>query len=76
MHRVPLLVRSWHTFGELGRAQFRVLGLALAVDKAEQCRLGDEMLALEGGVSGDCLLWLAPRATGAGHFMNSMSWVE
>ena len=44
----------WHALDELARSQFRVLGAALAVDKAEQCRLrgrlgGGEMLALEGG---------------------------
>ena len=38
----------WHTLGELGRSQFRVLGVALAVDNAEQRRLRGEMLALEG----------------------------
>ena len=52
VHRVPRLVCPWHTLGELRRSQFRVLGVALAVDNAEQRRLmrrlRGEMLALEG----------------------------
>ena len=31
VQRVPRLVRPWHTLGELGRSQFRVLGAAQAV---------------------------------------------
>ena len=53
MHWIPRLVRPLHTLGELGRSQFRVLGVALAVDKAEQCRIRGEihgeMLALAFG---------------------------
>ena len=48
VHRVPRLVRPWHTLGELGRSQSRVLGAAQAVDNAEQRRIRGEMLALEG----------------------------
>ena len=36
VHRVPRLVCPWHTLCELGRSQFRVLSVALAVDNAEQ----------------------------------------
>ena len=49
MHRVPRLVRPWHTLGELGRSQSRVLGAAQAMGNGEQRRLGGEMLALEVG---------------------------
>ena len=48
VHRVPRLVRPWHTLGELGRSQFRVLGAAQAVGNGEQRRIRGEMLALEG----------------------------
>ena len=48
VHRVLHLVRPWHTLGELVRSQFHVLGVALAVDNAEQRRLRGETLALEG----------------------------
>ena len=48
VHRVLHLVRPWHTLGELGRSQSRVLGAAQAVGNGEQRRLRGEMLALEG----------------------------
>ena len=54
VHRVPRLVCPWHILGELGRSQFRVLSVALAVDYAEQRRLRGEMLALEGGAEDRC----------------------
>ena len=77
MHRVPRLVCPWHNLGELRRSQFRVLGVALAVDNAEQCRLRGEMLALE-GVSEDrcrdldtcgrkrepCVVWTEAKVSG------------
>ena len=56
MHRVPRLVCPWHTLGELRQSQFRVLGVALAVDNAEQRRLRGEMLAF---------LWTGFRRTDA-----------
>ena len=48
VHRVPRLVRPWHTLCELGRSQLRVLGAAQAVGNGEQRRIRGEMLALEG----------------------------
>ena len=67
MHRVPRLVCPWHTLGELRRSQFRVLGVALAVDNAEQRRLRGEMLALEGGFRRtDAVTWTRVAVTADG----------
>ena len=64
------MVCPWHTLGELRRSQFRVLGVALAVDNAEQRRLvrrlRGEMLALEGVRRTDAVTWTRLAVTADG----------